>query len=172
MMAANHPETALVPFVRGELTGTERERVAGHLERCQRCRQEAESFRSLLVDLSGRLDELPTPDWTVYRAQLRRKLAEHLEPRAPWWRFGVGWASLATVAAAAAITLWLVIPRGPYTVPSEEQVAFEQPTDVADVGLLRNYAVVERLDLLENYDVIEHLDELKPASRPGDAARS
>ncbi len=171
-MPANHPETALVPFVRGELTGTERERVAGHLERCSQCRQEAESFRSLLVNVSGRLDELPTPDWGVYRAQLRRKLAERLEPRAPWWRFDIGWASLATVAAAAAITLWLVIPRNQYTVPSAEQVAFEQPAGVVDVGLLRNYAVVERLDLLENYDVIEHLDQLKPASRPGDAARS
>ena len=63
-------------------------------------------------------------------------------------------------------------PRNQYTIPSEEQVAFEQPAGVVDVGLLRNYAVVERLDLLENYDVIEHLDQLKPASRPGDAARS
>ncbi len=32
-----------------------------------------------------------------------------------------------------------------------------------DVGLLRDYPVVERLDMLENYDVIEHLDELSPA---------
>jgi hypothetical protein len=44
--------------------------------------------------------------------------------------------------------------------------------DVADVGLLRNYGVVKRLDLLENYDVIEHLDELRPAPKASDAVRS
>ncbi len=37
---------------------------------------------------------------------------------------------------------------------------------VTEIGLLRNYPVVEHLDLLENYDVIERLDELTPAVNP------
>ena len=44
----------------------------------------------------------------------------------------------------------------------------EQPAEAVDVGLLRNYPVVEQLDLLENYDVIEHLDELPAAEHDHD----
>jgi anti-sigma factor RsiW len=176
-MAANHPDTALVPFIRGELAALERERVAGHLEGCLQCRQEAESLHSLLTELSARIDELPTPDWTVYRAQLRRKLAARTQPRARWWSGSFGWASLAAAAATAAIALWFAVPRFHSMAPSpvassDDQIALVQQLDVTDVGLLRNYGVVERLDLLENYDVIEHLDELKPVSQPGNAVRS
>src|SRR5271155_4236560 len=109
-MAANHPDTALVPFIRGELAAIERERVAGHLEGCLQCRQEAESLQSLLTELSVRIDELPTPNWTAYRAQLRRKLAARTQPRARWWSGSFGWASLAAAAATAAIAVWLFLP--------------------------------------------------------------
>jgi anti-sigma factor RsiW len=170
-MAATHPETALVPFIRGELAGAERERVAEHLERCGQCRESAESFRFMLAELATRLDELPTPDWSIYRAQLRRKLAERNEPRERWWRPAFGWAGLAAAAAAAALALWFVVPGFHPSAPPEDQLAFEQP-DVADVGLLRNYAVVQHLDLLENYDVIDHLDELRPAAKPNNEMRS
>jgi len=170
-MAATHPETALVPFIRGELAGTERDNIAQHLERCEQCRESAESFRSLLADLATRLDELPTPEWGVYRAQLRRKLAARNQPRERMWRPAFGWAGLVAAAAAAALALWFVVPGFHPSAPSEDQLAFEQP-DVVDVGLLRNYAVVQRLDLLENYDVIDHLDELRPAPKPNDEMRS
>lgn len=171
-MAANHPETALVPFIRNELAAIERERVAGHLEGCPQCREEAESLQSTLTKLSTRLDELPTPDWTAYRAELRRKLAARTQPRARWWNSSVGWASFGVAAAAVALALWFVVPGFRPSAPPEDQLALEQQLNVTDVGLLRNYGVVERLDLLENYDVIEHLDELKPAAQPGNAVRS
>jgi anti-sigma factor RsiW len=182
-MAANHPDIALVPFIRGELAAIERERVAGHLEGCLQCRQEAESLQSLLAELSARIDELPTPDWTVYRAQLRRKLAARTQSRTrwwsgrEWWSGSVGWASLAAATAAVVIAVWFAVPGlHPGTsspmMPSNDQIALVQQLGVTDVGLLRNYGVVERLDLLENYDVIEHLDELKPVSQPGNAVRS
>jgi anti-sigma factor RsiW len=175
-MAAAHPETALVPFIRGELSGAERDRVAHHLDDCGRCRDAAESFRALLADLPARIEELPTPEWTAYRRELRLKLAARTEPRPRWWRTGFGWASLATAGAAlAALVLWFAIPAFRTPAPGVDELAMEQPMDVAglaDVGLLRNYGVVERLDLLENYDVIEHLDEIKPAPQGGNAARS
>jgi len=42
----------------------------------------------------------------------------------------------------------------------------------ADVGLLRDYPMVEHLDLLENYDVIAHLDEVSPSAPASDENRS
>lgn len=172
-MAAIHPETALVPFIRGELDGAERDRVAHHLDDCASCRDAAESFRSLLAELPARIKELPTPEWTMYRAELRRKLAARTQPRRRWWQTGFGWASLATAGAAvAALVLWFAIPGLHAPAPAVDELAMEQPMDIADVGLLRNYGVVERLDLLENYDVIVHLDEIKPAPQGSNAARS
>jgi anti-sigma factor RsiW len=178
-MAMTHPETALVPYIRGELSGREHDSVASHLEQCGECRASAESFRALLGELSARIEELPTPDWTIYRAQLRRKLAERMEPRPRWWHAGWAWASLATASAAAVaiLALWFAIPGTHRNLaPPADQLAMEQQMDVAytdaDVGLLRNYGVVERLDLLENYDVIAHLDQLAPAPQPDNAVRS
>ncbi len=173
-MAAVHPETALVPFMRGELAGAQRDRVAQHLEGCAECRASAQSLHGLLAELSTRLDELPQPDWGIYQAQLRRKLAERSQPRPRWWRPGVVWGGLAVTAATAVLALWLTLPGSrPSLMPAaDDQLALEQQMDIADVGLLRNYAVVQRLDLLENYDVIEHLDELRPSGKPSDALRS
>ncbi|HEV3111914.1 MAG TPA: zf-HC2 domain-containing protein [Candidatus Binataceae bacterium] len=178
-MAATHPETALVPYLRGELSGAERELVAGHLEQCGQCLEAAESFRSLLADLATQVEELPTPEWNAYRAELRRKLAARNQPRLQWWRPafewwrpGFGWAGLAAATAAAVLALWFAVPGFRRSAPPDDQIAMEeQQIDVTDVGLLRNYGVVTRLDLLENYDVIEHLDELRPAPKPSDAVR-
>jgi hypothetical protein len=47
-------------------------------------------------------------------------------------------------------------------------LAMEQSAEPVDVGLLRDYPVVEKLDLLEDYDVIEHLDEMPPADHHDD----
>jgi anti-sigma factor RsiW len=171
-MAAFHPQIALVPFIRGELTDTERNRVAAHLDDCAQCREAADSFKSLLAELPALVEELPTPQWTAYRAELRRKLAERAQPRIRWWQTGLGWASLATAAAVAVLALWLAIPGFHGPAPQLEQLALQQPMDITDVGLLRNYGVVERLDLFQNYDVIEHLDEIRPAPQGSHAERS
>jgi anti-sigma factor RsiW len=178
-MAITHPETALVPYIRGELEGAERERVASHLAGCAQCRESAQSFHSLLGEVANRIDELPTPEWNAYRAELRRKLAARGEPRQRWWMPGFVWGGLG-LAVAAALALWLTLPgHETGSAPAQQlaleqqQLALEQQMDVADVGLLRNYPVVQRLDLLENYDVIEHLDELRPAgAQPSNAVRS
>lgn len=179
-MAATHPETALVPYLRGELSGAERELVATHLEHCGQCQEATASFRSLLAELATAVEELPTPDWTAYRSELRRKIAARSEPREPWWRLSFGWAGLAAAAVAAVLALWFAVPGLRHSGPAPDQLAMSGPpqmgVDVADVGvtdvgLLRNYGVVTRLDLLENYDVIEHLDELRPAPKASDAVR-
>jgi len=101
---------------------------------------------------------------------LRRKLEACQFSRRRRWTFGL--ASLTAAGAAAATTLLLAVRPPTRAVPPVEQLALEQQLGSNDLGLLRNYPVVERLDLLENYDVIEHLNELSPAPREQHDSRS
>ena len=172
-MPAMHPETDLVPFLRGELNAAERERVQQHLDGCVSCRESMSALAATMTRVSTRLEELPTPEWSAYRRELRLKLASRAEAQSRWWRPAVVWASIATAgvgAAALALTIAMRPSSNP-SAPGVDELAIEQPADAVDVGLLRDYAVVERLDLLEDYDVIEHLDQLPPAS-PHHGARS
>ncbi len=173
-MDSRHPETALVPYLRGELSGDERASVERHLAGCTQCRESADASAAVLRRLAREIEALPEPDWRSYRAELRRKLADAHESRQPfaWRRPRLAWASLATVSvAAAALALVMIGHRGGGT-PQVDELAIEDAMSGVDLGLLRNYPVVARLDLLENYDVIEHLDELTPADRPNDTSRS
>jgi anti-sigma factor RsiW len=170
---STHPQTALIPYLRDELNVDERRRVADHLQGCAECRQSAESLSALSAELTRQMERMPVPEWTAYRAQLHRKLAAREQTtERRWWHPGLAWGSLATaVVAVAALILVLSIRSGPGT-PSVEQLAMENEMAGADIGLLRNYPVVEHLELLEDYDVIEHLDVLPPATKQDDAIRS
>jgi len=176
-MAGIHPETELIPYLRGELSADDRARVGAHLEGCAQCRQSAEASSSILSNLARVVEGVRDPDWAEYRAGLKRKLrasqASSVTMRGRLQRmredlrlpvFG-GWPSMAMGAAAVAVlAIAIVMHRGSGTVPAPgvEQLELQQDLSSADVGLLANYHVVEHLDLLENYDVIEHLDELGP----------
>ena len=178
-MASIHPETELIPYLRGELSADERARVGAHLEGCAQCRESAEASSAILSNLARVVDEVRDPDWAAYRAGLKRKLraseASSASVRGRWrWRredlrlpvFG-GWPSMAIGAAAVAVlAIAIVMHRGSGSppVPGVDQLELEQELSSTDVGLLANYHVVENLDLLENYDVIEHLDELGPGN--------
>ena len=161
-----HPETELVPFLREELSADEHARVRRHLDDCEHCRNSMNELAATMRRVSARLEELPTPEWSAYRRELRLKLAARTERRASWWRPALAWTSLATAGLAAAALALVLWTRPPSTgiAPGVDQLAMESPETV-DVGLLRNYGMVEKLDLLENYDVIEHLDELPPAEQ-------
>ena len=172
-MAATHPGTDLVPFLRGELNAEERDRVQHHLDGCEQCRESMSALYATMQQVSSRLEELPTPNWSDYRRELRLKLTRRAEAGSRWWRPGMVWASLATAGvgiAALILTLSMGLPWQSWhgTATGVDQLAMEQPAEVVDVGLLRNYGVVERLDLLEDYDVIEHLDELPAAEQNHD----
>jgi anti-sigma factor RsiW len=168
----SHPEIELAPFLRGELKAQERDRVQHHLDDCEQCRESMDELAATMHRVAARLEELPTPEWSAYRRELRLKLAQRAESRARWWRPNVAWASLAGAGiAVAALILAMVMRPSMPGAPEVDQLALEQPETV-DVGLLRNYAVVERLDLLENYDVIEHLDELPSSSEQNHDSRS
>ncbi len=178
-MAAPHPETEIVPFLRGELSADERARVGAHLEGCAQCRATADASSAMLSNLASVVDAVRDPDWAAYRGELRRKLRDSQKSRgrvsARWPVFG--WPSMAMGAAAVAVlAIAIVMHRGPGSMPAPEVDQLELQQELSstdtDVGLLANYHVVEHLDLLENYDVIEHLDELGPGDRQNHATQS
>ena len=166
MMFAKHPETLLIPHLRGELEGAERARVAAHLEGCDRCRSECDTLSATIGTLRQKIADLPMPDAASYRAELRRKMASRQERKRSWWRPTLIAASFATAGVAVVImTGWFSLHRG----PNVDQLALAD----ADLGMLRAYPVVEKMDLLENYDVIEHLDDLNaPPTDTTDARHS
>jgi anti-sigma factor RsiW len=171
-MAPTHPEIELVPFLRGELNAQERDRVQHHLDDCEHCRASMDELAATMQRVAARLEELPTLEWSAYRRELRLKLAQRAEARSRWWQPSIAWASLAGAGiAVAALILAMVMRPSLPGAPEVDQLAMEQP-EAVDVGLLRNYAVVEQLDLLENYDVIEHLDELPSSSEHNHDSRS
>ena len=177
-MAGIHPETELIPYLRGELSADDRSRIASHLEGCAQCRESAEASSAILSNLAQVVEGVRDPDWADYRAGLKRKLrarqASSATMRGRLQRMredlrlpAFGWPSMATAAAAVAmLAIAIVMHRGagsPLT-PGVDQLELQQDLSSTDVGLLANYHVVENLDLLENYDVIEHLDELGPGN--------
>jgi anti-sigma factor RsiW len=178
-MAANHPETEIVSYLRGELSADERARVGAHLEGCAQCRESAEASSAMLSNLTRLVDDVHEPDWAAYRGDLKRKLrarqASSASVRGRWrWRREdlrlpvFGWPSMAMGAAAVAVlAIAIVMHRGAGSsqAPGVDQLELQQELSSADVDLLANYHIVEHLDLLENYDVIEHLDELGPEDR-------
>jgi anti-sigma factor RsiW len=177
-MAGIHPETELIPYLRGELSADERARVGAHLEGCAQCRQSAEASSAILTNLAQVIEGVRDPDWATYRGELTRKLRASQASSASLrgrWRLRradlrlptFGWPSMATAAAAVAVlAIAIVMHRGSESLraPGVDQLELQQELSSADVGLLANYHVVENLDLLENYDVIEHLDELGPGN--------
>ena len=180
-MASNHPETELIPYLRGELSAAERARVAAHLDGCAQCRESAQASSTILSRLARAVDDVREPEWADYRAELKRKLraAQAGRSRGRWWadlQLPVfGWPSIAMGAAAVAVlAIAIVMHRGARSpqAPGVDQLELQQELSSADVGLLANYRVVEHLDLLENYDVIEHLDELGPEGRQNNATPS
>lgn len=169
-MRFRHPQVDLIPLTRGELGARDAERTSAHLEGCAECRAQAADLSSTLELVARQVEQLPTPEWSAFRAELYRKLAARETPVRRSWQPAFVWGSFAAagVAAIALVSLF-VLQRGPGAPPplvSPDQLAFEDVISRTDVGLLRNYPMVERLDMLENdnYEVIEHLDELAPGS--------
>ena len=174
-MGATHPESDLLPYLSGELSPDERQRVEQHLAGCALCRESISSSTAIMRALARDAENLREPNWTVYRAQLKRKIAEKEEPRHKWWRPEIAWPFATAGFAAAALVLaftLLHVFRSPAVPPTVDQFAMEDAIGSPEVGLLRNYQLVEKLDLLENYDVIERLDTLSPADNTNGPSRS
>ena len=139
---ANHPVTALIPYLREELAAGERALIALHLEQCAECRDLKDSLAEVSADLARWIGQIPAPDPSIYRAQLARKLAvRQVAQTQSWWNGRFAWISFATAGAAAiALILVLSLHRQPF-IPFEE-FATENGIFDAGLGLLRDYPVV------------------------------
>ncbi len=175
MKFSRHPETALAPLLRGELEGEEHARVAAHLEGCARCRATASGLTETAASLRAGLSPAPAPDWTAYRAQLRRRIAKAQAPgqdddrelEVPWsvW---IMMAPLGAFAIVAIVAMGVMLRNsmiGEIPAPPPDQLAAAGELTDVNLDLMRNYPLVAHLDMFENYDVIEHLDQL-PSSAP------
>jgi anti-sigma factor RsiW len=158
-VAGSHPEREIVPYLNGELTGADHERVARHLEACPDCRQTAETAREVL-DLLSRAMPGPPP---LHRARYLAEVRERIERRRPagpvtWWRrpLPIG---VSAALAAAVLVLALetgVRERGAVSDPGlDDEVVLGQRLQISEDSPL-----LERLDLLEDLDVIRNLDGL------------
>jgi anti-sigma factor RsiW len=153
-----HPETELIPFLRGELAPADGERVAAHLAACVACRQATEESRAVLEALAARQPAPPPVDWGRYQADVRARASTRSRR---WWARPVP-----TLATAALLTVGVLVGvRGLERLSEDRRptdaVVLEETALGAQLPLLREYRVVERLDMLEDLEVIRQLDRLR-----------
>ncbi len=153
---ARHPDTDLVPYLRGELPPAERERVARHLEECPDCKQDTELLRDLLGNLAHAIGQPPTVNWARYRAELREKL-EARRAHVGWWRRPM---PLALSASLAGVLLFVAVWGGREMSRPTDPVGPDEVVMAQEFGLLQDLRTVERLDLLEDLEVLRNLDGL------------
>jgi anti-sigma factor RsiW len=152
-----HPETEIVPFVRGELPPAERARVVAHVHGCAECRRAVEETRAVLALLAASLPGAPALDVGPYQAEVRARVQAHRGDVQRWWSRPVP--LIASVGLAAALLL-IAVQGWESRTTHPELSAVEETAIGARLDLLENYPVVERLDLLEDLDVIRQLDRL------------
>lgn len=153
MTDRRHPDAELTAFATGALPPDARTRIAGHLEACVDCRRAVQEIRALLTTLAREIPTPAPPDWTRYRAELRARLRP--APRAARWARPLPAIVAAGVAAAALLIVVYGLDRRPAELATVEETVLG-----AQLPLLREYRVVERLDLLEDLDAIRELDRL------------
>jgi len=156
-----HPETELIPYLRGELDPADRDRIAAHVAACAECRRATEESRAVLEALAAGRAEAPAVDWGRYQAEVRARVGGR--PRRRWWARPVPTLAAAAVLTAGVLLGVLGLERLTEERRAGEVVAMEETALGAQLPLLREYPVVERLDLLENLDVIRQLDRLEGA---------
>lgn len=154
-----HDETAIVPYLRGELGDAERRDVEAHLAACAGCRAVADDFSAVLATLAAEPEPAPL-HWGAYRAELRGKLDQRRGRRttpARWWPV-----SLALSGALAGVLVFFAMSDVAREPRMAEMTRVEEAVIGGRLDLLRQYSVVDRLDLLEDLEVIRDLDGLEP----------
>jgi len=121
----------------------------------------ADDDRDILDALARTAPAPPDVHWGRYRAELREKLETRRQRRA-WWRRPV---PLALSASLAGALLFFAVWGGRENGTGVDLVTLDEALLGGRLGLLQQYAVVERLDLLEELDVIRNLDGLAAERR-------
>jgi len=157
-----HVETALVPYLRGELPAGERRQVEEHLADCASCRAAAEDFRLIRERLATTPPPVAEPHWGRYRAELRARLETVSRrrrgagsPRRALWLRPVP-VAMAAAAMAAVVLTFTVAQRGGLN----GDVTADDAVLATRLDMIDKRPIVERLDLLEDLDVIRDLDQL------------
>lgn len=164
-MPPRHPETELIPYLRGELSARDRERVAGHVRGCAGCSRGLEAYRDLLGSLRASVPRAPDLHWGRYRAELRARLEDRVGPRPtdgaarrPRWAWP---APLALATSLAAVVLVFALRGGVREAGrGDDLLALQEVVIGRRLELLEDYTLLEQLDLLENFEVIRDLDRL------------
>lgn len=166
-----HPETAITPYLAGDLPPGERVEVAAHLGRCPRCRETAAAFRALLDELALAPPAIVEGDRARYGVEVWQKLVARSRASAParvTWRWRP--VPLALAAALAGVLVFLAV----HGVVREPRVAELATVEEAVLGqrfeLVRQYPIIENLDLLEDLEVIRDLDRLADARQGSTSA--
>ena len=146
-----HPETALVPYAKGELAADERAGVAAHLDGCEACRRGLADVQSVLAQLASP-PAPPEPHWGRYRAELRARVRAG---RSRWWKAPL---PVAVSAGLAAALLLFTLRPTPVEQRGGDLASLDETSIGARLDMLEHYDIVQRLDLLEELDVIRHLD--------------
>src|SRR5262245_10518669 len=145
----DHPRTALIPYLRGELAATEREGVEAHLSDCAACRAERDAFAEILLDLRRSLPETPPLEWNRWRAELRARLDRRTRRR--WLAPLPVAATAAALAACLVVAVWIGVERT--TPPAPDVAALETP-------LFIERAEPMVAELPDDIDLIVQLDRL------------
>jgi len=143
-----HPRTALIPYLRGELAAAEREGVEAHLAGCAACRSERDAFAELLLDLRRSVPETPPVDWARWRTGLRARVGDR--PRRRWLAPLPLAAASAALAAGLLVAVWLGVQR---ETPPPDLLALEPP-------LLVERAEPLVVELPEDLELIVQMDRL------------
>jgi predicted anti-sigma-YlaC factor YlaD len=145
-----HPTSALIAFLTGELGPAEREQVSAHLAGCAECGREHDAIARLLGDLRASSAATPPVHWGRWQAELRARL----QARRPL--------PLAVSAALVGLLVVMVWWAGQPEPPRPDLAAIEEAALGGRLELLSQYPVLEHLELLEDLELIRQLDRLTP----------
>ena len=164
---------AIGALVDGELEGAERAALEAHLAGCNGCRRELEELRGLAAAFAALTPVEPPPDFEArFWARIAREgdaapgLAARLRRL-----FSPGGLVAAGIAAAAALLLFLNVPRT--HAPTHDSAApapiakADAAVDNTDVRILTNTKDVEILqdpdvDAISEVDLLEDWDDAQP----------
>jgi hypothetical protein len=155
-VACKQFEEDLVLYYYGELGGSERPILEGHVQSCQPCQSYLKELESVLP-LTVKPDEPPKAFWDDYSREMRRKLAEASE-RKSWWqslaRFLQPWAIPASATAIMAVlALTLTFGKEFWSskeLPQDDQAVVEILPMAENLEFFKTMEVLDTMDLLEN----------------------
>jgi predicted anti-sigma-YlaC factor YlaD len=155
-VACTNWEEDLVLYYYGELDGSERATIEGHVQRCEACRSYLKEMESILP-LTVEPDEPPQAFWDNYSREMRGKLTE-VTARKSWWQslasFLQPWAiPVSATAIVAILALTLTLGKGFWSskeVPQDDEAFLEILPAAENLEFFKTMEVLDAMDFLED----------------------